>query len=160
MPRHPLLTSVIAWLVGDRTDPDALLIEPDTLAPEASGVRGDAFGKRFGRLKRGLGFDKRYNFHSTRRTFVFMCEHSGLDEAQAARLVSHAAANRLGFTYKRYSQADIGRLAEGIAALKVHSALVSAIQKRFPDYDDGEKILAQNEGREKLLAELEKLNPE
>ena len=53
------------------------------------GDRSNAVGKRFGRLKKGLGFGPQYVFHSIRKTFVTILYNSGAAEHVVADIVGH-----------------------------------------------------------------------
>ena len=53
------------------------------------GDRSNAISKRFGRLKAKLGYDRRYVFHSIRKTFTSRLEAAGVPELLAARLLGH-----------------------------------------------------------------------
>jgi len=64
------------------------------------GDRGDAIGKRFGRLKEAIGFGKDHNFHSLRRTVSTQFENSGVPENVAADILGH---DKPRVTYGLYS---------------------------------------------------------
>jgi integrase len=53
------------------------------------GDRSNAISKRFGRLKKSLGYDERFVFHSIRKTFTSRLEAAGVPELLAARLLGH-----------------------------------------------------------------------
>jgi integrase len=59
-----------------------------------------AVGKRFGRLKRSLGFGDDLVFHSIRKTFATVCEQQGINEGVAADLLGH---EKQTMTYGLYS---------------------------------------------------------
>lgn len=62
--------------------------------------RSNAIGKRFGRLKTSLKYDKRYVFHSIRKTFTTQMENAGVPENVTADIVGHEKPN---LTYGLYS---------------------------------------------------------
>ncbi len=59
-----------------------------------------AVGKRFGRLKRSLGFGDDLVFHSIRKTFATICEQQGVSEGVAADILGH---EKQTMTYGLYS---------------------------------------------------------
>ena len=64
------------------------------------GDRSNAVGKRFGRLKKELGFGKKYVFHSIRKTVVTILENAGVPENVVADIVGH---EKMTMTYGLYS---------------------------------------------------------
>ncbi len=64
------------------------------------GDRSNAVGKRFGRLKKALGFDRQHVFHSIRKTLVTKLENAGVPENLAADIVGHEKPR---ITYGLYS---------------------------------------------------------
>jgi integrase len=85
VPIHKDLTQLITRLVDTSTD--GYLISGLTLSKFDD--RSNAIGKRFGRLKKKLGYDNRYVFHSIRKTFASRLEEAGVPELLAARLLGH-----------------------------------------------------------------------
>lgn len=77
---------------------DAYLIGNLTLSKYQD--RSNAIGKRFGRLKKSLGFSKRYVFHSIRKTFTTQLENAGVHENISADIVGHEKPR---ITYGLYS---------------------------------------------------------
>ena len=59
------------------------------LSEDKDGKRSGAIGKRFGRLKNQLGFERRYVFHSFRKTVVTLLEQAGISENLAAYILGH-----------------------------------------------------------------------
>ncbi len=53
------------------------------------GKRSPTMVSRFRRLKNSLGFDKRYVFHSIRKTVVTILENAGVAEGVVADIVGH-----------------------------------------------------------------------
>ena len=62
--------------------------------------RSNAIGKRFGRLKKKLGYSKRYVFHSIRKTFTTQLENAGVNENVTADIIGHEKPR---MTYGLYS---------------------------------------------------------
>ena len=85
IPIHQDLTQLIARLAETSTDGFLL----SGLSSNKFGDRSNAIGKRFGRLKKALGYDERYVFHSIRKTFASRLEAAGVPEILAARLLGH-----------------------------------------------------------------------
>ena len=65
------------------------------------GDRSNAIGKRFGRLKKSLGFPKKKVFHSIRKTVITLLENAGISENLAADIVGHEKPR---ITYGLYSE--------------------------------------------------------
>ena len=64
------------------------------------GDRSNAVGKRFGRIKKGLGFSSKQVFHSIRKCVVTQLEQGGVPESVVADLVGH---EKQTITYGLYS---------------------------------------------------------
>lgn len=64
------------------------------------GDRSNAVGKRFGRLKRELGFGEQHVFHSIRKTVATMLENAGVPEGVSADILGH---DKPTMTYGLYS---------------------------------------------------------
>lgn len=62
--------------------------------------RGDAIGKRFKTLRDSLGFDKRYVFHSIRKTVSTLFERARVNHNEAAEIIGY---EKTGMTYGLYS---------------------------------------------------------
>ena len=80
------------------TSQDSYLLS--RLSEDKDGKRSGAIGKRFWRLKNQLGFERRYFFHSSRKTVVILLEHAGVSENLAADIVGHEKPR---ITYGLYS---------------------------------------------------------
>ncbi|TGV20137.1 hypothetical protein E5N72_08640 [Pseudoalteromonas sp. MEBiC 03607] len=80
------------------SSPDGYLLPNEKIT--SNGERSSAIGKRFGRLKRSLGYDERYVFHSLRKTLSTLLERLGLHHNQAAEITGH---EKVGETYGTYS---------------------------------------------------------
>jgi integrase len=52
-------------------------------------IRSDPCGKRFGRLKTALKFDRKYSFHSLRKTVVTLLEAVSIEETISAQILGH-----------------------------------------------------------------------
>jgi integrase len=96
LPIHNDILPLIESLVSTSKDGYLLPFEPIT----GNGERSSAIGKRFGRLKTGLGYDGRYVFHSLRKTLSTLLERLGLHHNQAAEITGH---EKIGETYGTYS---------------------------------------------------------
>lgn len=95
IPIHKDLVTTVNRLIDSTQDGYLLSQEPIT-----KGERGSAIGKRFGRLKTKLGYDRRYVFHSLRKTVSTLLERQGLHANQAAQLLGH---EKTGESYGTYS---------------------------------------------------------
>lgn len=69
-------------------------------APVSSAYEGQEVGKRFGRLKSALGFDRQHAFHSIRKTAATVFEQAGISEGITADIVGH---EKQTMTYGLYS---------------------------------------------------------
>lgn len=96
LPVHKDIIPLVEHLVENSTDGYLLPGEPVT----ANGERSSAIGKSFGRLKTKLGYDKRYVFHSLRKTLSTLLERQGYHHNQAAEITGH---EKVGETYGTYS---------------------------------------------------------
>jgi len=77
------------------------------------GDRSNAIGKRFGRLKAGMGFGEKHVFHSLRKTLVTLLEDAGVSENLTADIVGHEKPR---ITYGLYSGgASLATKAEALA---------------------------------------------
>ena len=85
VPIHRDITQLVTRLVDTSTDGYLL----SGLTFNMYGDRSNAISKRFGRLKKNLGHDERYVFHSIRKTFTSRLEAAGVPELLAARLLGH-----------------------------------------------------------------------
>lgn len=96
IPIHSKLIKTITKLIEESKN-DYLF--PD-LTPNKYGDRSNAIGKRFGRLKRKIGFSRLHVFHSIRKTLTTALENSGIPENLAADIVGH---EKTTITYGLYS---------------------------------------------------------
>lgn len=104
VPIHPLIAPLVDRLLeevkGDAEEvpKDAFLISG--LKANKYDDRSNAVGKRFGRLKKELGFDEKKVFHSIRKCVVTQLDRAGYRETSIANLVGHDNPN---MTAGRYS---------------------------------------------------------
>ena len=96
VPVHTDLLTLVDALIEKSTDGYLLPNEKITKNNE----RGDAIGKRFKTLRDSLGFDKRYVFHSIRKTVSTLFERAAVSHNEAAEIVGH---EKTGMTYGLYS---------------------------------------------------------
>lgn len=96
VPIHRKLAQTIARLIEQSDDGYVL----SGLGVTKYGDRGDGIGKRFGRLKRELGYGPEHVFHSIRRTVVTILENAGVSENVVANIVGHEKPR---ITYGLYS---------------------------------------------------------
>ena len=96
VPVHNALLRPMADLVKESTDGFLL----SGLSVDKFGDRSNTIGHRFGRLKTSLGFDKRYVFHSIRKTVSTLLENAGVSENLAADILGH---DKPRITYGLYS---------------------------------------------------------
>ena len=96
VPIHPKLLVLVRRLCKASTD--SYLIAG--LTESKYGDRSNAIGKRFGRLKTGLGFGEEKVFHSIRKTVTTLLENAGVPEGVAADIVGH---EKTTMTYGLYS---------------------------------------------------------
>ena len=97
LPIHSKLAPLVKTLTVGSSN-DSLLLPH--LKPNKYKDRSAAIGKRFGRLKKSLGFSERHVFHSLRKTVVTLLENAGVSENLAADIVGHQKPR---ITYGLYS---------------------------------------------------------
>ena len=119
VPIHKALLPLVAKLLEIAAGDNLKIPENEYLIPGLTlnkySDRSNAVGKRFGRLKKGLGFAERKVFHSIRSCVVTQLDRSGFREASIAKLVGHENPN---VTIKRYSQGiDIPELTKMVESL-------------------------------------------
>ncbi len=96
VPIHPRIVSLIKQLSAQSSDEYLF----GGLTENKFGDRSNAIGKRFGRLKAELGFDRRHVFHSIRKSFVTALEQADVPESVSADIVGH---EKQTMTYGHYS---------------------------------------------------------
>lgn len=105
IPIHDELQQTVARLVDESKDGYIL----SGLQSNKHGVRGDALGKRFTRLKSDLDFDDRHVFHSIRGTVITMLERAGVPEGTVQDIVGHERSTLTGSTYSGKSTLEMRR---------------------------------------------------
>ncbi|WP_165907465.1 tyrosine-type recombinase/integrase [Primorskyibacter sedentarius] len=96
IPIHPKLKETFQRLANESADGFLLSGLPDN----KYGTRSDAIGKRFGRLKKSLGYGSQLVFHSIRKTVITELERAGAPENVVADIVGH---EKKTMTYGLYS---------------------------------------------------------
>ena len=96
VPIHPHITQTVTRLVGMSEDGYLL----SGLSFNKYGNRSNAIGKRFGRLKKRLGYGTDYVFHSLRKGFATQLENANVPVTVVARLMGHEVE---GQTFGNYS---------------------------------------------------------
>lgn len=96
IPIHSKLKPAIALLKGSSYD--GYLVSGLTFTIHMD--RSQAISKRFGRLKRKLGFGPDYVFHSIRKTVATLLEQADVNETVAADIAGH---EKKTMTYGHYS---------------------------------------------------------
>ena len=96
IPIHRDIAQIVARLVD--TSDDGYLLSGLTF--NKYGGRSNAISKRFGRLKKALGYSENYVFHSFRKGFATQLENANIPLNVSARLMGHEIHNE---TFGRYS---------------------------------------------------------
>jgi len=96
IPIHSKLRTTMRRLIRDSKDGYVL----SGLSANKYKDRGNAVGKRFGRLKTSMGFGAAHVFHSIRKTVATMLENAGVVENVAADIIGH---DKPTMTYGLYS---------------------------------------------------------
>ncbi|QUX93306.1 hypothetical protein CYL31_18705 [Marinomonas sp. A3A] len=86
IPVHPKLSPLIKRLLNESQDSYVL---SGLKAPPSTGDRSSAIGKRFGRLKKRMGFDGAKVFHSIRKTVATLLENANVPENLSAQIIGH-----------------------------------------------------------------------
>ena len=97
VPIHDDIKQIVARLVN--TSKDGYLLSGLTFNKYDD--RSNAIGKRFGRLKKSLGYGGDYVFHSFRKGFATQLENAGLAHNVSARLMGHSLSDE---TFGGYSE--------------------------------------------------------
>jgi integrase len=112
VPIHQNLAMAMARLTDETKDGYVL----SGLTKNKYGDRSNAIGKRFGRLKKELGFGHEHVFHSIRKTVVTILENAGAPENVVADIVGH---EKTTMTYGLYSGGlSLSVKAEALSKLK------------------------------------------
>lgn len=96
VPIHPTISELIKQL--SRETKDGYLLSGLTF--NKYNDRSNAIGKRFGNLKKRLGFGRSHVFHCFRNTVATLLENAGVPEGVAADIVGH---EKKTMTYGLYS---------------------------------------------------------
>lgn len=96
VPVHPELKTLIKRLVEQTQDGYLVFNQTSNKYQK----RSNALGKRFGRLKKKLGFGADFVFHSIRKTVITELENAGIPEGVSADIVGH---EKKTMTYGLYS---------------------------------------------------------
>jgi len=116
IPIHTKLLQLIKKLIKNNGE---YLIPNLTL--NKFGDRSNAIGKRFGRLKRSLGYSKSHVFHSIRKTFTTQLENASVLENITADIIGHEKPR---MTYGLYS---------GGTTLEVKRKAIAKVKYDFRD---------------------------
>lgn len=92
VPIHPELRSVLKKRIGNRSKGFVL----SSLESNKYGKRGDAVGRRFGRLRTALGFNDQYVFHCIRNTTVAMLINAGVPDIISQAIHGHKNTSMTG----------------------------------------------------------------
>ncbi|CAH1044714.1 tyrosine-type recombinase/integrase [Halomonas sp. TD01] len=98
IPIHSSLKPLVEQLVKN-ADSDGYLIH--TSGGNKYGIRSDSISKAFGRIKRELGYDARYVFHSIRKTVITALQHNDVKPLVIASIVGHETGT---VTFDIYSE--------------------------------------------------------
>jgi len=112
VPVHPRIEAIVKRRIGGRKAGHLF----EDLDSDKYGNRGDALGKRFGRLKTAMGHGPEKAFHSIRHTFTRMLEEQKVPENLTADLIGHAKTT---MSYGVYSGRGATRPLLGDAIRKV-----------------------------------------
>jgi integrase len=108
IPLHPELVALVARLKAESQDGYLLATHADNQYDH----RGDVLGKRFGRLKKSMGFTAGAQvFHSIRKTLITLMENAGVSEGVAADIVGHEKQTMTYGLYSMGSELEIKRAA-------------------------------------------------
>ncbi|MFD2111308.1 tyrosine-type recombinase/integrase [Thiorhodococcus fuscus] len=101
VPVHPELKETLERLTKSSDDGYVL----SGLTPDKYGDRSNAIGKRFGRLKKKLGFTSQHGFHSFRHTVITRLLNADVQQSVVASIVGHDSADSvtLGVYHKGFN---------------------------------------------------------
>ena len=103
VPIHPAISKLVSNLI--KNTEDSYLITGLTF--NKYNDRSNAIGKRFGHLKKKLGFGREHVFHCFRNTVATQLENTGIPEGVAADIVGH---DKKTITYGLYSGGTAARI--------------------------------------------------
>ncbi len=119
VPIHPAVAPLVARMLAASTDGYLVPSSADNQYENRTSPQG----KRYGYLKKKLGFGKSHAFHTTRNTLVTMMHRAGADEGIAADTVGH---ERKTLTYGLYSSgSSMAQKREAMALVVYGGALGS-----------------------------------
>lgn len=122
IPLHPELVILVDRLKRDATTDYLIPAKADNQYDH----RGDVLGKRFGRLKKSMGFtDGAQVFHSIRKTLITLMENAGVSEGVAADIVGHEKQTMTYGLYSMGSELEIKR--EALARAKYPATLAGLV---------------------------------
>lgn len=108
IPIHPAIEALVVRLKRDSNSGYLIPSESENQYDN----RGDALSKRFGRLKKSMGFTKGSEvFHSIRKTLITLMENAGVSEGVAADIVGHEKQTMTYGLYSMGSELEIKRAA-------------------------------------------------
>lgn len=112
MPIHPSIVKLIKNLTKESKD--GYLLSGLTFSKYQQ--RSNAIGKRFGYLKKKLGFAKHHVFHCFRNTVITQLENAGVSEGITADIVGH---EKKTITYGLYSGGTSAKIKyEGVKKIR------------------------------------------
>lgn len=121
IPIHSQIRPLVSQLIAKSDDGYLLSGEPITTYND----RSSALGKRYHTLKKGLGYDHRYVFHSFRKTLATILERKGLNHNQIAEIFGH---EKLGMTFGTYSAGlDLPTKLEVVEQVQYPELIVEAL---------------------------------
>ena len=119
VPIHSAVAPLVARMLAASTDG---YLVPSS-ADNQYGNRTSPQGKRYGHLKKNLGFGPSHVFHSTRNTLVTMMHRAGVDEGITADHVGH---HKQTMTYGLYSSGSSMAQKKGAMAKVVYPGALGA----------------------------------
>lgn len=98
IPIHPALQPEIDEMVKN-VDSEGYLIHSS--GGNKYQIRSDNISKAYGRIKTKMGYDKRHNFHSIRRTVITTLHHNNVPPLTLSSIVGHETGT---ITFDVYSE--------------------------------------------------------
>lgn len=127
VPLHSKLLRTVEYLT--KVSNDGFLLSG--LTNNKYGDRSNAVGKRFGRLKSGLGFGGDYVFHSIRKTVVTQFDAAGIPEAVSARIVGHDIPTMTYGVYSGGAPFDVKKDAIEVLRYPINDDVSEWLQRRY-----------------------------
>ena len=116
IPAHLKLTPTLQRLKAESND--EYILSDLTFSKYAD--RSNAIGKRFGRMKKALGYSEKHVFHSIRKTVATLLENAGVPENVAADILGHEKKTMTYGLYSGGSSFELKRLAIGKLSYGIH----------------------------------------